>query len=399
MPKPTMCDKCKVKRASFGFEGGKRTRCAACRDGDMKDLMSKKCEKCKVVCATYGFPGKKYTHCVSCKTDDMENVKAPRCQGCKKKQPFFGLDKTKPATHCADCRTGEMFNVRSRMCRGCDKVLPSFGLPNGKATHCGTCSTPEMICRNRKCEKCNETQPTFGYEGQRPTRCAACRDGDMKDLVTKKCIVCNKTAAAYGFEGEEYKHCAACAQPGMINTKHKKRRCKQGTCASRGNEKYRGYCTHCFQHLFPNDSLCLEMHNKTYETAVRNVLIENKLDFIHDKPIYHSGCDCASRRRIDFWKMIGNTILAIEVDENQHSGYDKKDEEIRYDDLFMHFSGKWVFIRFNPNTYKRDGILYNPKMHERTPQLLKTIQKHIERIQKEENKELVEIHHLFFNRA
>jgi hypothetical protein len=37
-------------------------------------------------------------------------------------------------------------------------------------------------------------------------------------------------------------------------------------------------------------------------------------------------------------------------------------------------------------------------MHERTPQLLKEILKHVDRIQKEDNKELVEIHHLFFNR-
>jgi hypothetical protein len=43
--------------------------------------------------------------------------------------------------------------------------------------------------------------------------------------------------------------------------------------------------------------------------------------------------------------------------------------------------------------------MYNPKMHERTPRLLKEIQIYIERIQKEENKELVEIHHLFFNSA
>jgi len=112
------------------------------------------------------------------------------------------------------------------------------------------------------------------------------------------------------------------------------------------------------------------MYCKTYETKVRNLLIENKLDFIHDTPIYHSGCDCASKRRIDFWKIIGNTILAIEVDKNQHSGYDKKDEEIRYDDLFMYFSGKWIFIRFNPNRYKKAGVTYNPKMHERTPHLL-----------------------------
>jgi hypothetical protein len=397
MPKPTMCDTCKIKRASFGVEGGKRTRCSGCKDENMKDLMTKMCEKCKIVCATYGFPGGKNTHCVSCKMDGMENVKAPRCQGCKKKQPFFGLDKTKAATHCADCKSDDMINVRSRMCIKCENVLPRYGLPNGKATHCKTCSTPEMICLNRKCEICNKKQPVFGYEGQRPIRCATCKNNDMQDLITKKCIICKKVSAIYGFEGKEYNHCASCSEPGMINIKDRNKRCKQESCSLRGNQKYRGYCTHCFQHLFPNDPLCLEMYCKTYETKVRNVLIENNLNFVHNKPIYHSGCDCSSRRRIDFWKNIGNTILAIEVDENQHSGYDKTDEEIRYDDLFMHFSGKWIFIRFNPNKYKKGDTTYNPKMHERIPKLLDEIEKHIERIDKGKNKELVEIHHLFFN--
>jgi hypothetical protein len=37
-------------------------------------------------------------------------------------------------------------------------------------------------------------------------------------------------------------------------------------------------------------------------------------------------------------------------------------------------------------------------MHERIPVLIREIESHIERINKEDNKELVEIHHLFFNR-
>jgi hypothetical protein len=33
-------------------------------------------------------------------------------------------------------------------------------------------------------------------------------------------------------------------------------------------------------------------------------------------------------------------MLAVETDENAHRGYDEKDEEIRYDDLYMIHSGK-----------------------------------------------------------
>ena len=42
--------------------------------------------------------------------------------------------------------------------------------------------------------------------------------------------------------------------------------------------------------------------------------------FKNDKPFYvdlEGGC-CASKRRIDLRKLIGNTMLCIEVDENQH---------------------------------------------------------------------------------
>ena len=45
-------------------------------------------------------------------------------------------------------------------------------------------------------------------------------------------------------------------------------------------------------------------------------------------------------------------MLCIEVDENQHKYYIKSDENNRYDDLFMDFSGKFIFIRYNPDKYK-----------------------------------------------
>lgn len=396
MPKAIMCDTCKIKRASFGFEGGKKQRCKACKETTMIDLVTKKCEVCKKVCATFGEVDGKHTHCMNCKTETMVNVKAKMCEGCGKKQPFFGIPGGKH-THCADCKSDTMIVVRGKKCEGCKEKEPSCGYLNGKATHCGSCKLVNMVCLNKKCIKCQKKQPSFGHPGNNYTHCQDCKEEGMIDLMTKKCINCKKKAACFGNIGETYDYCGTCKGDTMINLKDIARKCKQESCMIRGNKKYRGYCTFCFQHLFPNDPLCLEMYCKTYETKVRKILIENNLEFIHDKPIFHSGCDCSSRRRVDFWKLIGNTILAIEVDENQHNGYSKQDEDIRYDDLYMQHSGKWIFIRFNPNKYKKGSTVLNPRMEERTPRLLNEITNHIKRIQKEENSELVEIYHLFFN--
>lgn len=84
-------------------------------------------------------------------------------------------------------------------------------------------------------------------------------------------------------------------------------------------------------------------------------------------------------------------MLCIEIDETQHKYYNKQDENDRYDNLFMDFSGKYIFIRYNPDKYKLNGINKNPKFETRMQVLLKEIQKQENRIQQNENKQLVEI--------
>ena len=113
--------------------------------------------------------------------------------------------------------------------------------------------------------------------------------------------------------------------------------------------------------------------------------------FVHDKPLYTGNCDCTHRRRIDHRKLINETILAIETDEFAHRSYDKYDEEIRYDDLYMIHSGKWIFIRFNPdnNTDKTD-------FEDKIVKLQETMIEQNSRIENEENMELVEIIKLYY---
>ena len=91
-------------------------------------------------------------------------------------------------------------------------------------------------------------------------------------------------------------------------------------------------------------------------------------------------------------------MLCIEVDENQHKYYIKDKEIERYNDLFLDFSGKYIFIRYNPDKFlDKYGKSKNPMFDTRMEVLEKSLDKHITRILNEQNKELLEIHHLFYD--
>ena len=229
----------------------------------------------------------------------------------------------------------------------------------------------------------------------------------------KKCIIsgCTKSAVGKSDKCVEHGGGARCVEPGCTKSAvGKSDKCKAHGGGARcpycidwidsrsGSVKYDGYCATCFKRLFPDDPRSTIICEHTKEIQVRNAITEtsqiNELfkGFVHDRPIYTGNCDCTHRRRIDHRKLIGNTILAVETDEHAHQGYDEKDEEIRYDDLYMIHSGKWVFIRFNPDmtrTQKTD-------IDDRINVLLEVMEEQIQRIMSEENQELVEIIKLFY---
>ena len=165
-----------------------------------------------------------------------------------------------------------------------------------------------------------------------------------------------------------------------------------------GDSKYDGYCATCFKRVFPDDPRSKVIYSHTKEIRVRNSISEyseiNKEfeGFIHDRPLYTENCDCTHRRRVDHRKLFGNTILAVETDEFRHEGYDKYDDDIRYDDLYMIHSGKWIFIRFNPDRTRNDKT----DIEDRITQLLEEMKNQIERIKNDENEELVEIIKMFY---
>ena len=64
----------------------------------------------------------------------------------------------------------------------------------------------------------------------------------------------------------------------------------------------------------------------------------------------------------------------------------------------MDFSGKYIFIRYNPDPYKdADGNQRNPQFDTWMALLEQLLSMLTRRINNEFNTELVEIHHLFYD--
>jgi hypothetical protein len=100
--------------------------------------------------------------------------------------------------------------------------------------------------------------------------------------------------------------------------------------------------------MFPDKHVS---HNyKTKERCVVEYITSHFPDFswVADKVIT-DGC---SRRRPDLLLDLGNQIIIVEVDENQHINYDCSCEHKRIMELSQDVGHKpIVFIRFNPDEY------------------------------------------------
>jgi len=67
-------------------------------------------------------------------------------------------------------------------------------------------------------------------------------------------------------------------------------------------------------------------------------------------------------------------------------------------DLFNAFSGKWVYIRFNPDKFRTTaGVSKNPTIATRLIELKTEIERQIQRIEAEENTDLLEIRYMYYD--
>ena len=308
------CVGCK-KRSSFGVRGSKKASyCAIHKLENMVNVVSKTCifEECETI-PKFGVPGsKKASYCAIHKLENMVDVVSKTCifEECGT-QPNFGVPGSKNTSHCATHKLEGMVNVKSKKCVSCAKQ-PRFGVPGSKnASHCATHKLEGMVdVVNKTCVSCG-TQPSFGGPGS------------------------NKAS-----------HCATHKLEGMVNIKNKT--CVSEWCETIPGKRYKGYCVRCFVYLFPE--LRVSRDYKTRERTVVDFLIVAvpSVTWIYNRRV-SNGC---SKYQPDLLCDLGDQVLMVEIDENQHATYDCSCENKRLMELSRDVGHRpLVVIRFNPDRY------------------------------------------------
>jgi hypothetical protein len=344
-------DGCTMKR-NYGVVRGKPTHCLTHKTSDMVNVVSKSCDHdgCYKR-ASYAKPDCKATHCLTHKTSDMVDVRSKKCEyeGCNK-QCNYGVVKGKP-THCLTHKTSDMVDVKSKTCEypGCT-TLRTYGIDIGKPTHCLTHKTSDMVDVLNMTKTCEfegcTTRRTYGIIRGKPTHCVSHKTSDMVNVVCKTCVHegCT-TQRSYAKPGQKATHCVSHRTSDMINVISKT--CKLCPVIVHNN-KYQGYCCRCFIYTFP-DSPILRNH-KTKERHIVDFLQKEFQDysFVFDKRV-EGGC---SNRRPDVLLDMGEYLIIIEIDENQHQKYDCTCENKRLMELFQDCGSRpMTMIRFNPDQY------------------------------------------------
>jgi hypothetical protein len=286
----------------------------------------------------------------------MVDVKSSRCihSGCKN-QCSYNIPNEK-ARYCSTHRTAEMINVKNviKKCIHSDcKIIPSFNVPNKSGgLYCNEHKLSNMInvlvkqCIHPDCK----TRPHFNMPNQKGgLYCSIHKLTNMVNVIEKTCIHPDcKTFPHFNIKDKKGGlYCSLHKLPGMINIVSKT--CKTPFCNSYVSKRYnKEYCLYCYVHLFPDTPV-----SRNYKTKEISVVEFIKTTFpqyswITDKRV-QDGC---SKRRPDIFLDLGDQILIVEVDENQHIDYDCSCENKRLMELSQDVGHRpIVFIRFNPDSY------------------------------------------------
>ena len=214
-------------------------------------------------------------------------------------------------------------------CVLCKKRLAYYNIKNYEPIFCEKCVINENMNNNYKCKiKCKKckNEAYYSHIGEYPKNCGNCKEDDM--IVTRKnikiynknntsnslkCVECNKIIWF-----SKYKLKILNKNKTMICKNCKKCIGQHGLCPNdrSQNVKYGKYCVFCYINTIIDENT---IKNKNKLSKERQCVIEVVkrivcINWIYNKtlniPLKKYGC-CESKRRIDLWCIINNTILGI----------------------------------------------------------------------------------------
>ena len=188
------CDKASP---AYDFPGKSKTGryCAVHKEKGMVDIRNKRCDYEDYTCgklATFGTEGGEKTRCKTHKSDCMVDLSSRvlcKEEGCKLR-PNYGVKGTKNVLYCVTHKKDGMVDVSSKICKHDDcETRAHYGKPGLSATKCLKHRESGMISRSKsRCLNCNE--PAIWGSNWVPKHCESHKTEDDVNLCERNCISC-----------------------------------------------------------------------------------------------------------------------------------------------------------------------------------------------------------------
>ena len=261
----------------------------------------------------------------------------------------------------------EELRKRGLMCEfeGC-KILPTYNIPGSKfALYCSKHKEINMInVKDKVCEfEGCKIRPHYNIPGFSAIYCVRHKTKKMVRNPTKRCESNCNNIATHAIQGSIASHCELHALENYINIYEQ----NCGKCELPNIVNKKGFCEYCDPETFKIARLAKQNEVEEYlKTNLSEYFTEQyfpQTDKIIDRGI-------CGKERPDFLFDFGDKYVIVEVDENQHCGYNSTEkstkamncEYARMFNISQSLGGiPTIFIRYNPDKYYNDAGFINIK--------------------------------------
>ena len=363
-------------------------------------------------CPNFNTPGQTVGRfCVAHATEGMVDVKSTRCAhpGCAKLNPNFNTTYQTVGLLCAAHATEGMVDVTHKRCAhpGC-ATRPTFNTPDQTVgLFCATHKTEVMVdVKSKRCAHPGCTsRPNFNTPDHTVGMfCAQHKEKGMISIKKKKCQHGTCCAdAVYGkseFHRAQYCHAHTPDHTSYVHVVAARRCCECEAdydvvveCGG-SDQPNRKYClAHCpigayetamkrlckYCDIREDSPLvcvsCKQRSHKKEWAVVQHLRRTLRTPFVYDEYGLNPAC---TKRRPDIRFELPTHDVIVEVDENQHRGYEESCECARMSEIVGAIGGKpVVFIRYNPDTVRHNGSILVVPAAERIDLLVEVVKREL----------------------
>lgn len=294
-------------------------------------------------------------YCKQCDGCEHGRVK----KHCKECTPNLQCEHNRIKYNCKDCNTSNYceHNRERRVCKECKCVdICEHNRIKYQCKECGGKKFCKHNIRKAYCKECGGSE--------------LCQPHGIRKDSCRECNIGNKVICEHGQRSRTCRDC----KTGTSICVHETRKSRCGFCEGCGSElckscrmvlklKYHENCYKCYIHDALKNKTSEEIkefisklpqRERTKEIRIYDTVTHIFPNYDWKYNMYVPVCGENGKRETCYYPDIhvnmGSYILLIEIDENQHSGYNSC-ETRRMTDMLAAFAVPLYIVRFNPDTY------------------------------------------------